>query len=196
MFRAETDVKRPLPSTGYASVALAAGSWGTWCVFLRLARSVAPVLPQLSTFVVMAIQVLVLLPSALRGLRRRLHAPSAAECALLVGFGVADELNCMLYFAALDTTSVAVAVLTHYAAPLLVALGAPLLLREPGRPGTLGAVLLGLFGLTLLLAPWRGAGSDPGLVRGALAGLGSAVSYAAGVLFNKRLSRSFEPAEL
>ena len=97
----------------------------------------------------------------------------------------------------LTVVSVAVAVLTHYAAPLLVAVSAPLVLREQRRPGTLLAVSIGLGGLTLLLAPWRLQQVDSEqLVQGALLGLGSAVFYASSVLFNKRLSASFAPSEL
>jgi DME family drug/metabolite transporter len=58
-------------------------------------------------------------------------------------------------------------------------------------------VVIGLAGLTLLLAPWRlQHGDSTTIVQGALLGLGSAVFYASSVLFNKRLSASFAPSEL
>ena len=44
--------------------------------------------------------------------------------------GVGDALNAYFFFEAYQRTSVAIAVLTHYLAPLFIAIGAPLLLRE------------------------------------------------------------------
>jgi DME family drug/metabolite transporter len=192
----EIALPRPAPLGGYAGVGLAAAGWGTWCVFLRLAQVTGPIPPELSTFVVLATIAVVLCPLAVQATRRRVRAPTAQEYWLLIAFGVSDALNCRLYFGALQATSVAVAVLTHYAAPLLVALGAPSILREPRRPGTFASVLLGLSGLTLLLAPWHGSQLGASLWKGAALGLGSAVFYAAGVLFNKRLAQSFDACEL
>jgi len=92
---------------------------------------------------------------------------------------------------------VAVAVLTHYLAPLFVAIAAPRLLGEARRRSTLLSVLLGFVGLALLLAPWQTPPQAGGaLWTGALLGAGSAVFYAAGLLLNKRLSQSFEASEI
>lgn len=180
---------------GYAGVALAAASWGTWGGILRLAGASQPIAPALSSFVVMSTIGVVLAPLAVRATRRRAEPRSVRDWALIGAFGVSDALNCVLFFGALATTSVAVAVLTHYLAPLLVALGAPLALGERRRPGTIVAALLGLGGLTLLLAPWQ-VQSDGKLMAGAWLGLGSALFYATSLLLNKRLARRFEASEL
>jgi drug/metabolite transporter (DMT)-like permease len=152
--------------------------------------------PQLSALLVMSTIFLVLLPLAVRTTRLRARHHGRRDWALLVAFGVSDALNAVLYFAALQTTTVAVAVLTHYAAPLLVAIAAPLVLRERSHRHTLPAVLLGFAGLTLLLGPWNTDVADASLLAGALLGLGSAVFYAVNILFNKRLSESFEASEM
>lgn len=183
--------------SGYAGVVFAAVSWGMWPLFLRQVHAAGPVAAQLCSFVVMLTMALTLCPLALRATRQRELLRPAKEWWLLGAFGLSDALNCVLYFAALQTTSVAVAVLTHYLAPLIVALGAPLVLGERRRPGTFVAVAIGLFGLTVLLAPWEVRPEPAGtLVTGALLGLGSAVFYGANVLFSKRLSRSFEASEM
>lgn len=179
---------------GYFGIAVAAASWGSWSVFLRQASEAGPIAPALATFLVMATIALLLLPLALRETRTRPRR-SAARWGLLGLFGVSDAINCGLYFAALQCTTVAVASLTHYLAPLLVALSAPFVLREPRKRGTLLACLLGLAGLLVLLAPWQTA-TTPGSWRGAGLGAASAIFYAAGVLFNKDLSRHFGAAEL
>jgi drug/metabolite transporter (DMT)-like permease len=184
------------PKWGYLGIAGAAAGWGTWGLLLRLAQRTAPVAPQLSVLLVMSIIFVVVSPLALRATRRRSARRPSRQWALLAAFGLSDALNAVLYFAALQTTSVSVAVLTHYAAPLFVAVSAPLALRERRHPRTLPAVLLGFAGLTLLLAPWNVHGSDSRLLWGALLGLGSAVFYAVSVLFNKHLSATFDAAEM
>jgi drug/metabolite transporter (DMT)-like permease len=191
------DVSPAALRSGYAGIVLAAASWGSWSVFLRLAQAAQPVSPALCSFVVMSTIALVLCPLALRATRRRAFARSRREWALIAAFGVTDALNCVLFFSALSTTSVAVAVLTHYLAPLLVAVGAPLVLGERRRPGTVLAVSIGLSGLTLLLSPWEVTAQPDGkLVAGAMLGSCSALFYAASLLINKRLSQSFEASEL
>jgi drug/metabolite transporter (DMT)-like permease len=182
---------------GYLGVVVAAASWGTWCLFLRQAQRARPLAPQLSALVVLATIFLLLCPLAVRATQRQTRLRNRRDWWLIVAFGLTDALNCVLYFSALQTTRVAVAVLTHYAAPLFVALGAPLVLAEPRHPRTLVSVLLGLFGLTLLLAPWNvPLAAGPQLWTGALLGLGSAVFYAISLLFNKRLSARFDASEM
>jgi DME family drug/metabolite transporter len=144
------DAPKVAARSGYAGVLVAAASWGTWALFLRQARASGPVAAELCSFVVMSTIAVVLCPLALSATRQA-QRRNAKEWWLIGAFGLSDALNCVLYFAALQTTSVAIAVLTHYLAPLVVALGAPLALGERRRRGMLLAVALGLFGLTLLV---------------------------------------------
>src|SRR5258708_5643257 len=106
--------------------------------------------------------------------------------------GVGDAMNFVLFFAAYTKTSVAIAVLTHYLAPIFVALAAPVVLKERASTSTVTAVALSFSGLVLLLTPWRATGSWVGAALGA----GSAVFYASSVVVNKRLSRAFSAGEL
>ena len=182
--------------SGYLGVAAAAAGWGSWALILRLAQRTRPVAPQLTTLLVMSTIFVVVSPLAWRATRRRAAPRPLREWALLGAFGVTDALNAVLFFAALQTTSVSVAVLSHYAAPLFIAVSAPFALAERRHPQTLPAVLLGFTGLLLLLAPWSARGSDAGVLEGAALGLASALFYAASVLFNKRLSASFEASEM
>jgi drug/metabolite transporter (DMT)-like permease len=109
--------------------------------------------------------------------------------------GFADALNFVLFFAAYRATSVAIAVLTHYLTPILVAIAAPFALRERATARTAIAVAVSFGGLLLLLDPWD-AERRAGDVLGAALGAGSAVFYASNVLVNKRLSVVFRPTEL
>lgn len=186
MVSTDKDARR---GAGYAMVFLAACGWGTWPLILR--RAVMP--STLQAALVMSIVTLTSLPVML-GDRVTRRAPLGAW--LLVGvLGLTDALNVLLLFQAYRTTSVAIAVLTHYLTPLFVALAAPVVLGEPSGPRTRGAVVVSLSGLVLLLEPWARAGGSAG-IGGALAGAGSAVFYACNVLLTKRLARWFSGSEL
>jgi drug/metabolite transporter (DMT)-like permease len=176
-------------SVGYGLVALAATSWGAWPLILRQAKMPAA----LQSAVMMAVLTLASLPFMLRD---RVHARASLRAwAGIAWLGLGDALNVVLFFAAYQRTTVAVAVLTHYLTPIFVALAAPFVIRERARPRTLAAVAVSFMGLVLLLEPWR-AGLGRNDVTGALLGAGSAVFYASNVLVNKRLVRAFSGSEM
>lgn len=104
---------------------------------------------------------------------------------LLAGNAVFDALNVLTFFAAIDRTTVAIAVVTHYATPVIVAVAAPRIDRVR-VPGAVPAAVLALAGLALILEPWRGARGDAWI--GALLGLTSAVCYAGNVFVVRRLA--------
>jgi drug/metabolite transporter (DMT)-like permease len=98
----------------------------------------------------------------------------------------------LLFFEAVELGSVAVAVLTFYAAPLVIALAAPLLLHERSSPVVLGACLVGAVGIVAIA--FDSTGDREGASRWTVAaGLGSAVTYAALVIVSKRLLASATP---
>ncbi|MCE9577458.1 MAG: DMT family transporter [Deltaproteobacteria bacterium] len=161
---------------GVAAVALAAASWGTWSAVLRPTG-----LPGNVTGPVMFLAMgLFTLPFALRGPRARWDRGTIA---LLVGNAIFDVINVVTFFEALQRTTVAVAVLTHYLAPILVAVGAP---RIEGTrvPGALAWAALATAGLTLVLEPWHTQGP---VAVGAALGAISAVCYAGNVFVVRRL---------
>lgn len=174
---------------GYALVAVAAISWGTWPLILRR----APMPPALQSAVLMTAITLASVPVML-GDRMRV-TPTRAEWVGIAWLGLGDALNTVLFFDAYQHTTVAVAVLTHYLTPIFVALAAPLVLGETRRARTFVAVAVAFVGLVLLLQPWR-AGFGHGDVIGAALGAGSAIFYASNVLVNKRLSRAFSGSEM
>jgi DME family drug/metabolite transporter len=181
------------PYLAYAAVALAASGWGTWPLILRAAESKATLHPTLEGVVVMAVVTAV---SGVFVLRDRVAVRARARDWLAIGWlGAADAGNVVFFFAAYQTTSVAVAVLTHYLTPIFVALAAPLALRERGTARSWTAVATAFAGLVVLLAPWQAErGAHDAL--GALFGGASAVFYASNVIVNKRLVGVFSASEL
>lgn len=171
-------------ASGALLVALAATSWGFWPLFLRPSGLTG----YECAFVVLGVMAL---PAPFLILRRRV-ADRGARVALLV-VGLADTLNCVLYFGALQRGPVAIAVLTHYLAPLLVTLLAPVLIAEARSRRASLAAPLSLLALALVIGR-PDFTSGAGLT--ALLGAGSAVGYAAIVLATRRASRAFLPVEI
>jgi drug/metabolite transporter (DMT)-like permease len=170
-------------------VAVAAASWGAWPLILRR----APMPPALQSAVLMLAMTVASLPVML-GDRLRVK-PSAWQWAGVAWLGVGDALNVVLFFGAYQRTTVAIAVLTHYLTPILVAVFAPLFLGEKARARTFAAVAVSFVGLALLLEPWRASLGASDVV-GAALGAGSAVFYASNVIVNKRISKAFSGSEL
>lgn len=171
---------------GTAMVALAAIGWGTWALFLR-GHGPQPIWQSVLVLLVISAASL---PQALRTTLR--HPRRAWLLLALLGFFEAG--NYLLYFAAIDRGPIAVGVLTHYLAPVVVSALAPLYLREPlGRrtPLALGCSLVGLALLVL-----SGGGLSGAALPAALLGAGSAFFYAGTTLVSKKLLAEFTTAQL
>ena len=106
------------------------------------------------------------------------------EIPLLLLSGIAMGINWILLFEAYERTTVSLATLSYYFAPVIVTLVCPLLFRERMTPkqlicfgmSTLGLVLIVVFGST------EGGSSH---LFGILCGLGAACFYATVILLNK-----------
>src|SRR4051812_29425864 len=116
-------------------VAVAACAWGTWRFVLLAAEKLAPGLDArvegAIVMLVITIFAFAVMPFEKRARRER----GARDWATVAWLGVADAMNVVLLFVAYSKTSVAIAVTTHYLAPLFVAVGAPIFLREKEKPG-------------------------------------------------------------
>ena len=115
--------------------------------------------------------------------RPGLLAPGGRLPALAL-LGTVQGAHWLLFFLAVKHGSVALAVLTFYAAPLLLAVAAPLVLPERWSGPVLAAATVGGVGIALIAL-----GGDDGSASGwaVAAGLGSAATYAALVVLSKRL---------
>lgn len=160
-------------------VALGATLWGCWSLFLRPAG--------LSGIQCAFLALAVMSLPAPFVLRREAFRDRRATLALVV-LGLCDAANGALFFAALQRGPVAVAVLTHYLAPLLIALAAPWVLRERRSTRALLGAPLTLAGLALLLGAPQGGLADPWT---ALLGGASALFYMANVLASKEAARAY-----
>lgn len=159
-------------------VTLAAASWGTWSLFLR--PTGLP--PTVTSPIIFAVMGLAALPFALRLPRATWDR---ATVGLLLANVAFDALNLITFFAAIDYTTVAIAVLSHYTAPIMIALAAPRIDRVY-VPGTGPAAAIALVGLIVVLEPW--AEPAHGAAIGAAVGVISAVCYTGNMFVVRRLA--------
>jgi drug/metabolite transporter, DME family len=185
---------------GLLLVCLSAVSWGTTgSVMTLLAREGTPS-PLLVGWARMAVAAPCLLlaaalapsPSrAVGGWRPR----DLAKAALL---GVAMAAYQVCYFWAVPRTGVALtALFAICSAPLLIAAGAALWLKERPTPAARIALLLAVVGTAMVLAGPRADGGAPiGFAAGALSALGAGLSYAVYAVTAKELLRRVAPLPL
>lgn len=167
---------------GLLLVAGAAITWGLWAVFLRPSGLEGPQ-SALILFLVTCLPLPFVARAPAVTFDRRLFG-------WLVALGIADALNATLYFAAVRRGPIAIGVLCHYLAPLLVALAAPLFGEPPSRRALAGMPIAAA-GLALLV----GATVPFPLVT-ALLGACSAVFYAGLVFCAKALSRRLSALQI
>jgi drug/metabolite transporter (DMT)-like permease len=125
-------------------------------------------------------------PGSLRLTRR--------EVPYLVVFGVAGvALVQWLYFVSISRLPIGIALLIEYIAPVLIALWAWAVFKEPIRRRIWLALVLAVVGLSIVVEAWSGITLD-GI--GVAASLAAAVAYAVYVLMAERAVRWRDPASL
>lgn len=111
---------------------------------------------------------------------------------MLLAYSFFDALNCATFFSAMTITTVAVAVLTHSLAPVLVAVVSPYVDGVKVK-AAYPAALIALLGVALLLEPWREGALGGDVLLGALLGGISALAYVCNVFLGRRLSMEVGP---
>lgn len=164
-----------------ALLAALSASWGVIAVIVAAVDLDATSL----AFARLAIAALVLALVALVGRRSEALRPGANLPALVL-LGVLQGAHWVLFFVAVKEGSVAMAVITFYTAPVLIAAATPALLGERVSRVALAALVPGFAGVALVAAGGPAGNIGAGAVA---AGLGSAVTYAALVVVSKRLLR-------
>ncbi len=99
----------------------------------------------------------------------------------LLPAGVALGFNWIMLFEAYRYTTVAVATLCYYMAPVFVIVLSPLVLKEKLTPGRIACTLIAVAGAALI----SGVSAMAGSLHGVMLGLSAAVLYCSIVLLNK-----------
>lgn len=171
------------PALGYAMVLTAAALWALNGVVSKVILQSGGVTSERLTEV-RATGAFLLLFAALLVWRRSTLRVARGELPFLAVFGVAGlAFVAWFYFVAIERLEIGIALLIQYVAPVLVALYARYVLREPVRRRIWAALALAIAGLALLLELWRGLVLD-GI--GVLASIGAAVTFALYILMADR----------
>ena len=109
------------------------------------------------------------------------------ELPLLFVSGAAMSVNWILLFEAYKYTTVAMATLSYYFAPVIVTVASTVLFREGLTAKQISCFVMSTLGLVMVIGVSGGGGSHDLL--GILLGRGAAVFYAAVVLINKGIRR-------
>ncbi len=123
----------------------------------------------------------------------RSHIPSIKNLKYAVILGVVSLLNTFTYFYAFQNTTIANSVLTHYTAPIIVALLAPFLLKEKIDKKVIAAIIIGTTGLLVM---FNGFSIDKTQMWGIIAGLVSGLMYAMIIIILRCHSQKFHPLVL
>lgn len=167
-----------------AALGALAASWGFVAVIAASVELDAETL----AFWRLALATATLAAAAAAARRLDLLAPRGRLGPLAV-LGIVQASHWLLFFEAVEHGSVALAVLTFYAAPLVIALAAPFFLPERLSVLVLGACIAGAVGIAAIALDSDANGGAGALV----AGVGSAVTYAALVILSKRLLAARTP---
>ena len=180
------------PALGYAMVLAATALWGINGSFAKAALSSG--LSSLRLTEVRTTGAALILVGALAIARPQTLRIKRGELPFLLLFGVAGlAFVQLLYFIAIHRLEIGVALLIQYIAPVLIALWARLVLKEPVRRRVWAALILALGGLSLVVDLWSGVALD-GL--GVLAALASAVTFALYILLAERAVTRRDPVSL
>ena len=106
---------------------------------------------------------------------------------LLTLSGAAIGFNWILLFEAYNHTSVAVATLCYYFAPILVILASPIVLKEKLTPKQILCTTVALVGMVLISGVTDSGFGGLSELKGVLLGLGAALLYACVILMNKKM---------
>jgi drug/metabolite transporter (DMT)-like permease len=116
------------------------------------------------------------------------------ELLFLVAFGILGlALVQWLYFFAIHRLQIGIALLIQYLAPVLIALWARFVTKEPVRKRIWAALVLSLTGLSLVVDLWNGFSLD---TLGTVASLGAAVAFALYILLAEHAVGRRDPVSL
>ncbi len=109
------------------------------------------------------------------------------ELALLIISGAAMGINWILLFEAYKYTTVSIATLSYYFAPVIVTVLCPILFRERLGIKQVLCFVMSTLGIVLITGISTGGSSD---LRGILFGLGAAMFYATVMILNKYIKNT------
>ena len=174
----------------YLYIIFAFAIWSTWGLAVRALGLPVPVIVFYNALFSLAFQ-----GAGLLWVSRRQRLRMGRGIGPIFALGLFSLINVFTYFYALETTTVANSLLTHYTAPVFVAVLAPFLLKDRMDGATLAALALSAAGLLVIFSRGLGLGGGGGLI-GAAAGTASGVAYAFIIILSRILSPGHHPLKI
>ncbi len=109
------------------------------------------------------------------------------NCPYLLISGIFIGFNWILLFEAYNNTSVAIATLCYYMAPVIVILLSPIVLKEKLNAKKWASIIASVIGMVLISGVLNGGNEATG-IKGIIFGLGAALLYALVILCNKKIT--------
>jgi len=178
--------------TGYLEIILAILIWSSLGIFIRHIDLPNACIIFYTATLAGAVQFIILVLS--RQIKVSYKESHPKESVILFLLPFCFIANTMLFYYAIRNTTLSNAVLTHYTAPIFVALLAPVLIGEKLSKLTWGAIVLSTAGLWFiigranpLVAILEGGRDILGIMAGALSGL----AYAFLIIMVRRIARTY-----
>ena len=188
----EQPARERRPLLGYAMVLAATCMWGINGTVSKAILSSG--LSSLRLTEVRSTGAAVALGAALLIARPRRLRIRRSELLFLAVFGILGlALVQWLYFFAIHRLQIGIALVIQYLAPVLIALWARFVAKEPVRRRIWVAIVLALGGLSLVVDLWHGFSLD---TLGTAAALGAAVAFALYILLAERAVARRDPVSL
>lgn len=178
------DADRSDSLKGLVRIAIAATTWGTIPVFVRMVHVNAAVIAFWRVVMAASVALVVLLVRKQFGVWRTLTLKRRFA---ILGMGCLLAVNWALYLGSLQLTKVAVAVLLAYCGPVFVAALTPVIAHEPFDRRLLLPLALALGGIVAIIGPQDLSLTGGSELLGAGMALASAFTYAMLVLNAKKL---------
>jgi drug/metabolite transporter (DMT)-like permease len=166
-------------------ILLAIFLWSSLGIVVRFSGVDVHVLMFHSLLVAIVVQGAILSGKSYR--HRLLDAKNKLKYPLLLGF--VALVNTFTFFYAYRHTTISMAVLTHYTAPVIVAFIAPLFIKEKITRNAIAAIIIASAGLWIMLG---GVSVTDGHLPGIAAGLISGVAYAFIIIILRLHSARFD----
>lgn len=177
---------------GYLKIIIAILIWSSLGILVR--KSGIPTVSIIFYPSVIAALLQLSLLSLTGQFKKPLKADFSSHRVLLFTLPVFSLLNVLLFYFAFTHTTIANAVLTHYTAPVFVALMAPVFLKEKIVKTTWIAIILSSLGLWLILgaqSPYEWMMLNGNERNGIIAGAMSGIAYAVIILILRSISSDY-----
>ena len=169
----------------YLKIVLAMFIWSTWGLLIRwMALPAVVVLFYTSLIASFTVPIVLKLKGDFPDSIFSMHSWH-----LFAGLALASILNNLTYFYSLGHTTVSNAVFTHYTAPVIVAVLAPLMIAERLQRVTIISLPVAVIGMTMIVLAGGGLRLNSEHLPGILAGTASGMAYALVIVFSRRLSQ-------